>query len=827
MKFLNILTPLFLLLALSGCLGTKHLQENQLLLAEQEIKGNEVISSSALDDFYRQEPNIRFPLIPWAPYVSLYYLGENFYDKEKIRRKRNELEERYNEKIQEAEEAGRDTRAERLREKKRDKIESQNKKLDEGNLLMRTGEPIVVYDSSLIKETARQMEQFLHSKGFFHGEVEYEVDKKNQKAYVTYLVEENKPFIIDSLSLTVPNENIRRLILETKQESFIDSTQRYDQEDLSRERTRIDNLLKNNGYYEFSPQYIEFFADTTLGNRRVAIETRIFQPADRGYHKQFKIDSVIFTTDATTRGDLRGRQSRIYNNIIYRFFEEEYSKSVLDNRVFIRPDSLYSRQRTLETQRQLGNLDIFKFINVTYDTSGGQFNAMIYTSPLKKYQTSNEIGFTYSQGIPGPYFNSTWSDRNVFGGLEILQLNLRAGVEGVPGTTNPDAAYASQQAGANLSLTFPQFVAPIPKKLAYRLGKLNPKTRALLGVAHTDRPEFIRQTINSSITYSWQTQSQRRDNFYSTLYNFSPLDVSLIYSNFKENAEGNNFERLLREWQQQGNPFIRTFDQSFVSSMYAFAVFNKNNYGTYEENSRFIRPYLESGGTSQNLIDFGFAKQEGELQKNEFRAFRFLKFSNDYRQFYQINESNGLAWRLNAGVAVPYGADSATLPYEKFYFAGGSNSIRAFEPRRLGPGVYTPPIENRGPLFTNEWEQPGEIILEGSFEYRHNIFGFLNGAIFLDFGNVWRIEESEALPGAEFKIDEFYKQIALGTGYGFRFDFSFLILRLDLGLKLYNPQAVTLGEDGYNYSEGWMLKHFSDSWSPEMVELNIGIGYPF
>ncbi len=839
MKFLNYLLLLCLIGSLASCIGIKHLKENQLLLVEQNIKGNETISTSELEDFYRQEPNLQFPLIPWAPYVSLYYLGENFYDKDKIRRKRDEQAEKYDKKIAEAEEEGRDNRAQRLREKKKDKIEKKNKVLEEGNLLMRAGEPIVVYDSSLTKQSAEQMERYLHSKGFFHGELDYNIKVDGKKAKVNYLVEENLPFTIDTAYLSVANNKIRQIILNNQEESFIDTTQRYDQAELTAERTRIDNLLKNHGYYEFSPQYIQFEVDTSLGNRKVSVETIIYQPSGRGYHKQFKIDSVIFTTDATTRGDLEGRKSRLYKGIVYRFFEESYSKKVLNNRVFLHPDSLYSRRMTLETQKQLANLDIFKFINISYDTTGDQFNAMIFTSPMKKYQTSTELGFTYSQGIPGPLFNATLTDRNPFGGLEILQLNLQAGVEGVPGTTDPTQSYASTQLGANLSLTFPQFVAPIGPRLSNRLGRLNPKTRLLAGVAYLERPEFVRTNVNTSLTYSWQTERERKDDVYNTQYSIAPISVSIIGSEFRKNEEGLAYLDSLQVWAERGNPLIRSFDDAFVSSMYAYAVFTKNNYGTYLRNSRYIRPYIESGGTTQNLIDFPYTTTDSIRGSGDLRAFRFLKFSNDYRKYIPLGGNTALAYRVNAGVAIPYGSENATLPYEKFFFAGGSNSIRSYRPRRLGPGVYTPPKPVGKNDVSKEWgekeiiyntiEQPGEVLLEGSVEFRHNIFGFLNGAVFLDFGNTWRLDESEATPGGEFKIDEFYKQIALGGGYGVRFDFSFLILRLDLGVKLYNPMAVTINEDGsYNYSEGWTFDKFQGfPFKKDLVILNIGIGYPF
>lgn len=836
MKFLNKLTVLCLLLGLSSCLGTKYLPEDRLLLSEQKIVGNEIVSTSELDDFYRQEPNLEFPLIPWAPYVSIYYLGRKFYDKDKIRQKRDEQVEELDNEIAEAVEEGRDNRAERLRKKKKEKIEKKNKVLEEGNLLMQIGEPIVIYDSALTVQTAEQMELYLESKGFFHGEVGFELEVKDEnKAVVTYLIEENLPWTIDTLYLTVANNQIREILEEYQEDSYLDTTQLYDQYELSLERNRIDNLLKNHGYYEFSPQYVHFKVDTTIGEREVAIETIIYQPAERGYHKQFRIDSVIFTTDATLQGDLAGRESRLYNGIIYKFFEEKYSKRVLDNRVFMRPDSLYSRAATLETQKQLANLDIFKFVNVTYDTTGDTFDALIYTSPLKKFQTNNEIGVTYSHSTPGPYFNSTWTNRNTFGGLETLQLNLLAGIEGVPGTTDPTANLTSQQIGANLSLIFPHFLAPLGPRLRYRLGNLNPKSRLLVGYAYTNRPEFVRSTYNTSLTYSWQTEKEADESFYNNLYTFSPLDVSYINSSFQGDA-GAEFLALLREWKAEGNPYIHSFDPAFVSSMYAYAIFNKNNYGTYIERSRYIRPFIESGGTSLNFIDLPFADENPAEGENGLRAYRFVKLSNDFRMYIPLQEKVGLAYRLNAGVAVPYGSENATLPYEKFFFAGGSNSVRSYRPRRLGPGVYNPALYSdeefgEDEIITNQLEQPGEVLIEGSVEYRHNIFGFLNGAVFVDFGNIWHLDESAVFPGGEFQVDEFYKQMALGTGYGIRMDFSFLVVRFDLGVKIYNPMAVTPnGEGGYNYSEGWTFdkfKGFPFKAQEDLIILNIGIGYPF
>ncbi|WP_224998054.1 outer membrane protein assembly factor [Cesiribacter sp. SM1] len=836
----------FAVLLLQGCLGIKHLEENEYLLYNQQIKGNDKISAEELNDFFRQEANVRTPLIPWAPYVSIYYLGESFYNPDKIRRKREEAEQEYNQKIAEAQEEGRDSRVQRLQTKKEARLEKLNRVLDEGNFLMRIGEPVAVYDSSLASESAEQMNQYLHNNGFFNAETAYTADTSGRKVTVTYLVEENTGYTIDTIWTQISDRRIRELLESTSDESYLSVGERYQQSNLAAERTRISDLLRDNGYYEFSQQYVEFNVDSTLENHGVSVVTEILRPAERGYHKQFTVDSVVFVTDATMRGDLAGRETREVNGITYRFFEEKYSKKVLDNRVFIRPDSLYSKARTLETQKQLANLDNFKFININYDTSGGRFISYIYANPLKRFQMSQELGFTYSVGIPGPFYTTTWTMRNVFGGLENLEFNARAGVEGIPEPTNPQQAFSSTQFGGNLSLIFPQFLFPLGSSQRNRFGHYNPKTRLLIGANFTDRQVFRRNTFNTSLNYTWQTERQRRENSYNRLYTFVPMDINIIRSSFNPpNPEDNEFYQQLLEWRDQGNPYIYSFNNSFVTSMYAFVVFNKNNYGTYTQESRYIRPYIESGGTIQNLINFGFLKEAGNEEGSGLATYRYLKFSNDYRKFIPTSINTSIAWRVNAGLAIPYPKEStdskgnkvqATLPYEKFFFTGGSNSIRAFRPRRLGPGNYIPDFNQQvDSTFTNIIEQPGEVLLEASIEYRHNIFGFLNGALFLDAGNVWRLRKIDAIPDSQFKINEFYRQIALGTGYGFRLDFSFLIIRLDFGLKLYNPQSVKKLKDGsYDYAAGWIFnsnygsRPFGKSfWDQDPVILNIGIGYPF
>jgi outer membrane protein assembly factor BamA len=475
----------------------------------------------------------------------------------------------------------------------------------------------------------------------------------------------------------------------------------------------------------------------------------------------------------------------------------------LDRRLFIYPGDLYSRTNTIETQRQMANLDMFKFINIYYDTTGGKFAANIFTSPLKKFQTTNELGLgiILSQGFPGPFYNFSLKNRNVFGGFEIMEITGRVGIEGVPAVSDTRDVYSSTEASANFSLIFPQFVLPLSSRLKSRLGGLNPKTRVVAGYSFTNRPEYERSTFNGSFGYSWQIQE--RINYVLTL-----SDLNLIYSPRLDPA----FVDYLEELEFSGNNLINTFNTSFVSSINFAATFNFNQYGLANQKASLLKIAAESGGTSLNVFSPAILDSLG------LEYYQFLKFNFDYRQYFPLRK-NSLAYRIHLGIAYPYG-DNNILPYEKYFFAGGSNGIRAWRPRRLGPGSYTP-LDSAG-SYDDRFEQPAEIILETSIELRRKLLAFVDGALFMDAGNSWTFREETLRPNAEFRFNRFYEEIAVGAGAGLRLDFSFLLVRFDLGLKVHDP-ARPKGKR-FIFQNGFNDKPFSQA---DNYVLNIGIGYPF
>ena len=807
----HLLSWLLILTVFSGCIGTKNLKDGELLLDHQRIKGNKNVGSDRLSELYQQQPNKKIlKVLPISLYTWMYQAGVRKYDSAKIVSKKAKIERKFDRKI--ATHAGNDNKIIKLTSRKAAKMAKKDDVLQNGNSFMQKGEPLAVFDSTLMVATGQKMQQFVRNKGFFHGTVNAEVRRNGKRVTVNYIVHEGLPYTLDSLMLVTGDSLVTDLITSAARSSFLRPGDNYDTEKLDQEIIRIETLMKDNGYFEFSRRLVEFAVDTTiLGNRRVAIKTIINDPSKRGYHKIFTVDSVSFTTDAGTPISRPTREIRNYNRVTYRFFEEKYSKKILDRRLFIYPGDLYSKTKTFGTQRQLANLDMFKFVNINYDTTGNKYVANIFTSPLERNQLTHEVGInvTANQRVPGPFYDFNFKNRNTFGGLEILELNGRIGINGVASYSNEGAIANSREVGGNLSLTLPDFVFPLSKSLKSKFGELNPRTQFSLGYDFVNRVDFTRDNFSTSVKYFWQ-----RDQ--SKLFTFALADLNLIDT---RNVSP-EFQEELDESDSLGTSFHRAFEPSFVSSMYLQSIFDFNQYGTYQKNSSYLRTFVESGGLFLNVYGTKF------LEQDSLENYKFFKFSVDFRKHIPLKVQGGvIAYRINAGVGIPYG-DNKILPYEKNFFAGGSSSVRAWGPRRLGPGSFSP-IDENGDINYN-FEQPGEIIMEASIEYRQKIIGFLDWALFFDAGNTWTIRDDVGddgevrRPGGKFEGD-FYKEIALGTGMGFRMDFTFLILRFDMGVKVYEPARPE--------GERWVLRKFKfngiEGSTDNSVTLNIGIGYPF
>jgi hypothetical protein len=788
---------------IGGCAGTQHLKEGEYLLYKQHIVAAKQIDSDGLKQQLAQHPNRRLLFLPISLYTSLYYQGLKNYDTAKYSAKKDRINARYDLKTKPAD--IKPGKLKRLNSRRNKKIAKVDKTIKEGNQFMRWGEPVAVLDSGTLRQTVVNMENYLQSKGWFNGRAFFNTRLSNRQAHITFNLQENQRYFFDTLFYQVPDTSMFSLIKQNDKKSLISAGNPYDSDILGKERDRLDALFKNNGYFNFSKQYITYQVDTAHGDHQVAVRMLILLPEKKSRHPVFTVDSVIFTTDATSQDIDAVRQHTVYNNITYQYFKRKYSEKVLNRRVSIKPGELYSKSNTLHTQQELARMDNFKFVNVNYDTTGGKFVANIFVSPLERYQWSNEAGLSVTQGYPGPFLSMSLKRRNIFSRLGTFEIDARLGVEGVAAASNPDDILASTEAGGNVGVTFPQFFLPLSDENKKRLGFFNPKTNVKAGVTYTTRPEYTRFEVRGTNSYSWTTKKNNK-------FVFKLLDVGLIRTPKMDSL----YLAKLQELEANGNNLINSFKPSVVSSMNLTSVTLTNNYGTSLQRSSYFSYSIEPGGTLTNLWGQSY------FGKRELEIYAYFKLNIDYRKMLPAGKNKGWAYKLSAGIAIPYGPNKL-LPYEKYFFAGGSISNRAWKTRRLGPGSYNHLDENG--LVTYQFEQTGEIILETSLEFRQRLFRLVQGAFFIDAGNIWTINEDPARRGAKFDINSFYQEIAIGSGLGLRLDFSFLLVRLDVGLKVYDP-ARPLGKR-FILSQGFNDEPYHDPLLTEPVIWTLAIGYPF
>ena len=784
---------------------TRNLEEGEYVVYDNELVGLTIADAEALQQLIEQEPNTR--ILGGSFGVMLYRIGNQFYDSSKVAAKRKIVVDQLNALQLDNEGQSNELSYKRKVENLKIKLESLDKILEYGNALMRTGNPVVLLDSSLVEKSSKNMKGYLVNHGFFDAEVDFSISTKDKKASISYEVEENKPYLLDSVYTRVDNPEIQSLLSNFSSNSFIKKGQIYNQDNITEERNRLEELLKNKGYYMFSKSYINFIAYQDTAAKSIRIEQVIQKPTFAESHQVYTLDSIRLRINPPT-DEFADRQIQTqYQGIDFSFYRDRYSAKILASRIQLQKGKPYNRIDALETQRLINSLDLFRFVNITFDTLGTSLTAAIYTQPNQKYQLTNQLGMTITEQLPGPFFSTALRNRNFFRAGELLELNFRAGLEGVASATG-QGVYQSSEINTSLSVIFPRFLIPFSPKTLQQLGKYNPNTRVQFGYLSTNRPEYNRNAIKGQLGYTWATRNNRQS------FTINAADVSYIRTPYIQDE----FLGILENLQNDGNNLIWSFLPSLISSFSGQTLINFNRYGDFSaRKASLLRIFGESGGTTLNLTNV----RRNDSPDINYANFQWLKGQVDYRRYYPISKKQTLAYRLNFGMSRPYGVSVGILPYEKYFFAGGGTSIRAWQARRLGPGSSTP-ITGPGGNYDYRNEQPAEMILESMFEYRRKLFSYFDMAVFLDAGNSWMIGRDDARPGADFRYDRFYKEIAVGTGIGLRMDFDFLVIRLDLATKALDPAR----QEG----QRWILDNirFNKPLGEKgQTVFNFGIGYPF
>ncbi len=704
-------------------------------------------------------------------------------------------------------------------------------------------EPVVI-DTFLVRKSAAQIKEYFFQHGYFNAEVTTEIQdslpfrEAQRKAKVIYSIVPKEPYYIDNYRYFTQNKHIQYLIDNASNSKQIKPGELYQYELLEAERKRVVNLLQNNGFYDFTREYVQFDIDSTNGDHTVNVLMRIRPPAgNNGEHTRKYISNIqVFSDynffeqnpyyDTVSTGDLK----ILYQNKL------KINPKLINQRIFFNKE-LYSSAKVEKTYRAFSSLGLYNNISINFEKTGlsddslrcrilltpGKRNSFtleprLETRAVANNQNAEQSTTTFNFGISG---NLSYQRNNAFKSGEMLRFSLSAGLE--PFFLNDSSTtnfFNTTEFGPTVSLYFPRFLLPISQDRIPQ--STDAKTVLSLSYSILSNSDLKRRSSKVTFGYDWNETPEKR-------HIVNPVEFSLVNADISD--------RLTDRINSIGDPLlVNTYrDQIISASSYSFIYNNQTTVGKSRD-MYYFRAKVEGAGNVLRLLG---EKNEGLFENTDngyqiggitFAQYGLLE--SEFRTYQRNFLGNTIAYRLFAGIAKPL-TNLQTLPFEKSYFAGGANGNRAWLTRTLGPGNY---------LDTNNFggflNRIGEIKLETNLEFRFNIIGFIEGALFTDIGNIWVIDERSGRSETEFGA-KFYEQIAIGGGAGLRLDFDFFIFRFDAGFKLRDP-ALPGGEkwifqpkDEYNnivnrYNQRNELSGLSAiNYYRYRPSFQLGIGYPF
>jgi outer membrane protein assembly factor BamA len=683
------------------------------------------------------------------------------------------------------------------------------------------GEEPVIFDPYATAKSKDQIKSYVASKGYFDADVTDTITTVKQKTDVFYKVDLQPPYTVRKIYNEIADSNIKKLYVFDSMNCIIERGKPYDVDVLQAERKRFERFVKDHGFFGFSGDHIYFRVDSTIGHRQVDITYGIrkfmkideFNKVNLVQHPIYKVKDIYIYPEFIPKNALEGGEAYIKSQDTsyykgYYFVSAEKTPRVkydlILQSLYLKPGATYNFTNTEQSQSHLLTLKVYRLVNIYYNDQGGKpaplnpvqdLNCNIQLTPLSQQSYKVELEGTNSAGNIGGAVNLIYQHKNVFHGAQLFNLKLKGAIEALA-QENTDLK-KSQEYGLEASLRFPEFLLPFIEKEQF-IKKYNPSTIVLAAYNYQDLPFYTRIMSNATFGYDWKSGSYQ-EHIVSPLQ-FNVVKLLKIDSAYQAEIESSSY--LAYSYK----------DVMILGGKYSY-IFNNQKINKSKD-YWFLRVNAEASG---NLL--ALAKGISGAQKTEDGTYEFLKqpFAQyirtdiDARYNYKFNDVGSMVYRGFFGIGIPYG-NSKALPFEKQYFSGGSNGIRAWQVRTLGPGSYTP---KDTVTFIN---QTADIKLEANAEYRFKLFWILEGAVFLDAGNIWTYKDDPARPGAQFKLNKFYKDIALGTGAGLRFDFEFVLARIDFGMKLRDPSLES--------NSKWIIMNRSYNFKHDFAMV-IGIGYPF
>lgn len=756
------------ILIISSCNPTKYVPQGETLLDENHVIINkEGIKKADLELYIRQKPNKRI-------FGTKFHLGL------------------YN-------------------------LSNINKEKWPHSWLREIGEEPVIFDQYSTAKSREQIQSYIGSKGYFDSNVMETIETSNRKSKVFYNVDLRAPYTIRNLYFEIADTTIRKLFYFDSVNCMIERGKPYDVDVLQAERSRFERFVKDNGFYGFSGDHILFSVDSTIGNHQIDIYYKVkmllqADPYNRISlvpHSVYRVRNVIIYPDFVPKDALEGGETyrKSLDTTEYKGYyfisskdKPEIKSDLILQSLYLKPGSIFNVTNTERTQSHLLSLKTYRLVNIFYtevpepDKKPGDFltlDCSIQLTLLSQQSFKAEIEGTNSSGNLGGALNLIYQHKNLFHGAELLNLKLKGAYEA---TTQGDSLRSIQEYGIETSLRFPKFLLPFLEKESF-IKKYNPTTTLLAAYNYQNMAFYRRTMANATFGYTWN------GNTYNT-HIVNPIQLNLINMLSIDSA----FEAKIASSYQA----ISYRDVMIMGGNYSFIYSNQKI--KKARDYWFIRFNAEAAGNIPGLVSKlgGAVKREDSYYILGQPFAQYFRADIDLRYNIIFNDVSSIVYRGFIGAGIPYG-NSVAIPVEKQYFGGGANGLRAWQVRTLGPGSYKPSDDKL-------LNQTADIKIEANAEYRFKLFWILNGAIFIDAGNIWSYNYDTATKGSQFSFNKFYDDIAVGTGTGIRLDLSFVMLRIDMGIKLRDPSLDT--------GSKWIIMNRNYNFKDDFTVV-LAIGYPF
>lgn len=754
--------------ALTSCSVSKFIPENHYLLDEVKIiSKNKDVKPSSVRSYVRQNPNTKWFSLVKVPLYTYCLSGK-------------------------------------------DSAKWYNK------FFRRIGDAPVIYDENATVRSEEELTKALNNIGFMGASVTTEKKISKKKLKLTYHLNPGKAYYIRNIKYNIQDRRIEQYLQKDSANTHLHPGMIFDVNVLDAERQRITDYLLRQGYYKFNKDFISYSADTARNTYLVDLTLhlqlyKILQNEKPADHHQYRINKISFITDYDVLKSSALTDIDINDSIHYKGFPIYFKDKlfirpkVLTDNLHIRPGSLYNDQDVQNTYAYFGRLRTLKYTNIRFtevqDNDSSKLNCYVMLTKGKDKSVSAELEGTNSAGDLGAAASVSFQHRNLFKGSEIFTIKLRGAYEAITGLQGYSNDHYTEY-GVEASLNFPCFMFPFLSSEFKR--SIRATSEVSVQYNSQIRPEFARTVASAAWSYKWLMRKAQ--------HKVDLLDINYVYMpriepKFKEEYLDSMSNSILKYTYE--NLLIVKIGYSYHYNSNGGNILNN----TTSKNSYSIRFNIEAAGN----IFYGISKlinqrkMDGRYAIWNIAYAQYVKGDFDFSKNIAIDNRNSFAIHAGLGVAYPYG-NSDMLPFEKRYFSGGANSVRGWAVRTLGPGSFKGNDKNID--FMN---QSGDIKLDLNIEYRTRLFWKLHGAAFIDAGNIWTIRDYKEQPGGQFRLNSFYKQIAVAYGLGLRFDFDFLVLRFDGGMKAINP-AYTTSKEHFPIIHPKFSRDFA---------FHFAVGYPF